>query len=313
MKAVIAGGAGYLGGHLSDWLAANGWKVTVLSRRAGQDSAGIRYVAWDGVKVGDWLREVNGADALINLAGRSVNCRYNEANCREICDSRLHSTRALGEAVASAGCPPAVWLNASSATIYRHAEDRPMDEATGEIGHGFSVDVCRKWEATFEAANSPGRRQVSLRSAMVFGPGRGGVFEAFHTLVRRGLGGTLGPGTQFVSWIHIRDFCRAIDWLLAHDLSGPVNLAAPNPLPNREFMRILREEAGVRIGLPATRWMLEVGALLLGTETELLLKSRRVVPGRLLEDGFAFEFSEWRSAVRDILAQERAGFGQAQG
>jgi uncharacterized protein (TIGR01777 family) len=312
VKIVIAGGSGYLGGQLADWLTAGGWQVTVLSRRTNRDSGGIRYAVWDGDTVGEWAREIDGADALINLAGRSVNCRYNEANRREIYDSRLKSTRALGEAIAGAKRPPLVWLNASSATIFRHAEDRPMDEATGEIGHGFSVDVCQRWEAEFEHADTPHTRKVALRSAMVFGPGRGGVFEAFHTLARRGLGGTLGTGRQYVSWIHVRDFCRAVDWLRKHDLSGPVNLASPNPLPNREFMRILREEVGVRFGLPSTRWMLEFGALMLGTETELLLKSRRVIPGRLLESGFTFDFPEWRGAVRDIRALERAGFGKAE-
>jgi len=304
MKIVIAGGSGYLGRNLANWLTARDHEVVVLTRgsRAGREA--VRYILWDGETVRDWAAELDGADAVVNLAGRTVNCRYNATNRRDILESRLRSTGAIGQAIAQVSKPPAVWLNASSATIYRHALDRPIDERTGDIGHGFSVDVCQQWERELDDAVVTRTRRVALRSAMVFGPGEGGVFDAFRALVRRGLGGAMGNGEQYVSWIHAEDFCRAIQWLLNHDdLSGPVNLASPNPLPNREFMRILRESMGVRFGLPAARWMLEIGAFFLRTETELLLKSRRVVPGRLLKSGFTFLYPEWRDAAADILSR----------
>lgn len=178
-----------------------------------------------------------------------------------------------------------------------------MDEATGEIGKGFSVDVCRQWEREFFTPDLPEIRRVALRTAIVMGRGSGGPFNAFRLLVKLGLGGTLGNGRQFMSWVHIRDFCRSLDWLWEHpELSGVVNVAAPNPLANRNFLAIFRRAAGQKLGLPATRWMLELGAAMLGTETELLLKSRRVVPKRLMESGFEFDFANWDDAIGDLLA-----------
>ncbi len=307
-KVVIAGGSGYLGRFVAAHFARQGHEVVILSRRAGAPVAGARMVEWDGRTLGEWARELNGAAVVINLAGRSVNCRYNARNREEILASRLDSTRVLAQAIAGCDPPPAVWLNSSSATLYRHAEDRPMDEATGEIGKGFSVEVVQQWERAFFEAQTPGTRKVALRTAMVFGPGDDGVLGAFLGIVRKGLGGTLGSGRQYVSWIHIDDFLRSLDWLIQHpEIDGAVNVAAPNPLTNREMMRNLREACGQRIGLPATAWMLEVGAVVLGTETELLLKSRRVVPTRLLESGFNFRYPTLSGAVQQILAVERAG------
>ena len=312
-RLVLPGGNGYLGRHLAGWFSAKGWDVTVLSRRADPvcaDAVGsAKALPWDGQSLGPWAAALDGADAVVNLAGRTVNCRYTAANRREIYASRLDSTRVLGQAIAAAAAPPPVWVNAASATIYRHAEDRPMDELTGELGSDFSCDVCKQWEAEQFAAATPHTRRVAMRAAMVMGPGRGGVYEAFRGIARRGLGGTLGPGTQFVSWVHVDDFCRAVEFLIdpaaggtggGPALEGAVNVASPNPIPNRDFMRLLRRAVGARIGLPATRWMLEVGAIVLRTETELLLKSRRVVPTRLLEAGFTFAFPDWGAAARDI-------------
>jgi uncharacterized protein (TIGR01777 family) len=315
---MLPGGNGYLGLHLADWFGRRGWDVTVLSRRPDAASRGTRHVAWDGKTIGPWADAVDGADAVVNLAGRTVNCRYTAANRREIYASRLDSTRVLGQAIAAAAAPPPAWVNAASATIYRHAEDRPMDEPTGELGADFSCDVCKRWEAELLAAPTPRTRRVAMRAAMVMGPGRGGVYEAFRGIARRGLGGTLGPGTQFVSWVHVDDFCRAVEFLVDPPaaggpatpgrpaLDGPVNVASPNPIPNRDFMRLLRQVVGARVGLPATRWMLEVGAVVLRTETELLLKSRRVVPTRLLDAGFTFGFPEWGVAAKDIEARWNA-------
>jgi uncharacterized protein (TIGR01777 family) len=300
-RVVIPGGSGFLGGVLSQAFAADGFEVVVLSRRPRQREDGAREVPWDGETVGDWARELEGAALVVNLAGRSVNCRYHAANRREIYESRLRSTRAIGEAIARCAEPPPVWINSSSATIYRHALDRPMDEAHGDIGTGFSVDVCLKWEASLAAAETSHTRKVALRSALVLGRG-GGVLEAFVKMVRLGLGGTLGTGDQFVSWVQAADFYGAIRWIADHpELAGPVNCASPNPVRNREFMRTLRRACRQPIGLPAARWMLEIGAFFLRTETELLLKSRRVVPTRVLESGYQFRFPDLLGAVEDLL------------
>lgn len=298
---VLPGGAGYLGILLTRYFRERNWVVTVLSRRGSGDEPGVSYEHWDGKTLGPWRMSLEGADAVVNLAGRTVNCRYNAKNKAEIYASRLDSTRVLGEAIAQCAAPPPVWLNSSSATIYRHAEDRAMDEMTGEIGTGFSVDVCQRWERVFFDASTPNTRRVALRTAMVFDALPGGVKDAFEAIVRRGQGGTLGPGTQFVSWIHGLDFCRAVEWIIEHpELDGALNITSPNPLPNREFMRIWREVYGARFGLPATKWMLEIGAVFLRTETELLLKSRRVVPRRLLESGFELAYPEFRKALQAI-------------
>ncbi len=299
---VLAGGTGYLGKALAPHLRARGDRVIVLTRQPRKRRDGVIESRWDGRTLGAWVADVDGADALINLTGRSVNCRYTAANRAEILESRVASTRVLGLAIARCVRPPRKWLNASSATIYRGSLDQPMDETTGELGTGFSVDVCRAWENELAKARTPFTEKVALRTAMVMGPGEGGVFQAFHRLVRWGLGGTLGPGSQFVSWLHDEDFCRAVEWILATpDLTGTVNLTSPHPLPMREFLRELRDACGVRLGLPAPAWLLALGAIVLGTETELLLKSRRVVPARLLESGFCFRHPHWAGAVRTLI------------
>ena len=313
MKIVIAGGSGQVGTILARHFHRNGQSAVVLSRSL--QKAPWRVVHWDGSTLGPWLDELNYSDVLINLAGRSVNCRYTRKNRREILDSRLLSTQILHQAIAAIEHPPAVWLNASTATIYRHALDRPMDESTGEFGGNeagapdtwnFSIQVARAWEDAFFSIQTPGIRKVALRSAMTFSADRGGVFDVFLKLVRHGLGGTTLPGTQFVSWIHEVDFIRSIEFLIARkELTGAVNLASPHPLPNRDFLAILRKAWGTRIALPTTGGMLELGTFLLRTESELVLKSRQVVPARLLEAGFQFKYSTWPPAAQDLVARWR--------
>ena len=275
-----------------------------------------RVAPWDAESPGPWTRELDGADVVVNLAGRSVNCRYTPANRRAIKESRVNSTRVVGEAIAGAARPPRVWLQMSTATIYAHRYDAPNDEATGILGGAepgapdtwrFSIDVATSWERALDAAATPRTRKVALRAAVVMSPDRGGVFDLLLRLVRFGLGGQAGHGRQYVSWIHDGDFVRAVYWLIEHDkVDGAVNLAAPHPLPNADFMRALREAWGMRLGLPASAWMLEVGTWLLRSETELVLKSRRVVPGRLVQQGFAFEFPIWAEAARDLCRRWRA-------
>jgi len=302
-RVVLPGGSGFLGRSLAHYFVSQGREVVILSRQASRTEPGVRWTPWDGATLGDWRRELDGAAAVINLAGRSVNCRYDESHRREIYESRLRSTSVLGEAIAGCEAPPPVWINSSSATIYRDARDRPMDEASGEHGTGFSVDVCEQWERTFFVACTPSTRRVALRSALVLGRGDG-VMEAFERIVRLGLGGTLGRGDQRVSWVHVEDYSRAVDWLLEHPLEGPVNCASPNPLPNREFMAALRKAYRQPVGLPAAAWMLEIGAYLLRTETELLLKSRWVLPRPLLEAGFHFRYPDLASALAEIAQHQ---------
>jgi len=304
-RLILAGGSGFLGQALAKRLGEGGSEVVVLTRTPRQQADRITEMAWDGKTLGEWAKRVDGADAVINLTGRSVDCRYTTANRQVILASRVDSTRVLGEAIALCARPPRVWLNASSATIYKHTFTSPMDES-GETGAApeakdeFSVEVIRQWEQALGAAPTPATRKIALRITMVFGT-EGGVFPVLRRLARFGLGGRMGSGRQFVSWIHIADFLRAVEWLLAQaNFSGPVNLAAPAPLPNAEMMHHLREAVGVPFGLPATEWMLELGAACLRTETELILKSRRVVPGRLVADKFQFQFPEMRSAVRNL-------------
>ncbi|MCM3659976.1 TIGR01777 family oxidoreductase [Georgenia satyanarayanai] len=324
MKIVIPGGTGQVGGALRRALAARGDDVVVLSRRPERLEEGVRHVVWDGRTVGPWAREIDGADAVVNLAGRSVSCRYTDANLRQMMSSRVDSTRAVGEAIARAERPPRVWLQMSTATIYADARSRPGDlphnESTGVIGGDepdvplyweYSVRIARRWEETQAEADTPATRRVALRTAMVMTPDRGGVFDYMSWMVRLGLGGAVDGGRQYVSWIHEEDFVRAVELLLERDdIDGPVNLAAPQPLPQREFMRVLRRAWGQPLALPATRLMAEVGAFALRTDTELLLKSRRVLPGRLADAGFTFRHPTWELAAPDLVRRAR---GQRRG
>ena len=303
-----------LGIILAHAFQADGHQVVILSRGAGSATDGFRRVHWDARTLGAWAAEIDGSDVVINLAGRSVNCRYSAANRADILQSRVDSTTVLGQAIAAARRPPGVWLQASTATIYAHRFDQANDEE-GIIGGSepgvpetwrFSIQVAQAWEKAVDEAIAPNTRKVKLRAAMVMSPDRGGVFDTLLGLVRRGLGGRSGDGRQFVSWVHHRDFVRALQFLIDQpQVHGPVNIAAPEPRPNAEFMRVLRQAWGTRIGLPASRLMLEIGALALRTETELVLKSRRVVPGRLLREGFKFEHPTWEGAAQDLCARWR--------
>lgn len=304
-----------MGTVLARHFHAAGHQVIVVGRRV--HSAPWRVLQWDGQSLGSWAKELEGADVLINLAGRIVNCRYNYKNRCEIWASRSRSVRILGKALQQLDLPPRVWLQAGTATIYEHRFDAPNDEFTGIIGGTeanspdkwrFSIDVARAWEGEFQLIEVPKTRKVILRSAMTMSPDRGGVFDYLLWLVRVGLGGAAGSGKQYISWIHDVDFIRAIEFLIeTESLSGPVNLASPNPLPNAEFMEALRKVWGRRFALPVQEWMLEIGAICLQTESELVMKSRRVIPGRLLNAGFKFEFSNWAQAAQNLCDRWKAG------
>jgi uncharacterized protein len=315
VKIVIPGGNGQIGTLLARSFLADGHEVITLGRSPRSDA--IRGVTWDASTPGDWTGELEGADAVINLAGRNVNCRYTPENRNEILSSRVNSTRVIGQAIQGLSTPPRVWLQASTATIYAHRYDRPNTEKAGEIGGNepdapaswaFSVRVAQAWENELEQATTPDTRKIALRTSLVMSPDRNGIFDTLLKLVRFGLGGPSGDGQQFVSWVHDHDFVRAVRFLLEQSsLSGPINVTAPNPEPNAAFMRHLREAWGTSFGLPASAWMLEIGAFALQSETELILKSRRVAPERLLEAGFEFEYAEWSDAARNLTARWRSG------
>lgn len=290
-KVVLAGGTGFVGQDFAQRFKKLGYEVLIISRQPG-------HIAWED-RAGI-IEALEKAEMLINLAGKSVNCRYTDENRKVILESRTRTTRILGEAVLACNLPPELWINSSTATIYRHAEDRPMTEKEGEIGSGFSVDVAKAWEQAFFEFSLPSTRQIALRIAIVLG--EGGVMVPMTNLVRFGLGGSQGAGTQQFSWIHIEDLFRMVIYLQEHPhLNGVFNASSPHPVTNRELMASLREQMGVRIGLPSPRWMLELGARFIQTETELVLKSRWVIPERLEMEGFTFTYGTLDAALAEIL------------
>jgi uncharacterized protein len=313
-KIIITGGTGFIGQKLVAWFGKEN-QIVVLSRMSvnGHNNAynhkllmpaqgyNITYRRWDGEHVEKhWANELEGADIVINLAGKSVNCRYNEKNKQEIFDSRTHATKAIGEAIRNCIVPPKLWINASSATIYRHAEDHAQDEYNGEFHDDFSVQVCKQWEKTFNEQRTPFTRKVALRTAITLGDG--GVVVPYFNLLKFGLGGKQGSGKQMYSWVHIDDVCRTVEWVFEHTaMEGIYNCVSPGAVTNDVFMRTLRNITGHKIGLPAFKWMLKIGARLIGTETELILKSRWVRPAKLLESGFQFKFPKVEDALRDVV------------
>lgn len=314
LRIVLPGGSGQIGHILARHFHEQGHHVTVISRHPKPWP--WHALAWDGETPGPWSAAIDGADVVINLAGRTVNCRYTEKHRREIKNSRVFTTRLIGEAIAAARNPPRAWLNASTATIYRHSLDRPMDETSGEIGGSepdvpeswrFSVDVALSWERTLFAVHTPQTRKIALRTAMVMSPESGGIFDGLLGMVRWGIGGRSGSGRQYVSWIHDVDYVRAIEFLIANEAcTGPMNICSPCPVRNEEFMCNLRRAwCTSYVGIPAPEWALDIGSVFLQTEPELVLKSRFVVPGRLKSAGFEFHFPNWRGACQDLVARWR--------
>ncbi len=291
-KIVIAGGTGFVGQYLKKKFTATDHEVIIISRNKN-------HVNWDSPHL--ITEALENAEMLINLAGKSVDCRYNEKNKKEIYDSRVDTTKILGQAILNCKNPPPLWINSSTATIYRHAQDRPMTESTGEIGSGFSVNVATNWEKAFFDFNFSVTRQVALRMAIVLGKD-GGVLKPLKNLVRFGLGGKQGNGNQIFSWIHINDLFNIITFIQQHKvLTGVVNTSSPNPVSNSTLMQLLRKNLNIKFGLPAPVWLLKMGAVIIKTETELILKSRWVVPERLLQAGFQFKFLNIDEALKNIL------------
>lgn len=302
-KIVITGGNGFLGTALTNHFRKISDEVIVVARKPVPTSTKIKWYKWDGENPGDWMKSFEGADAIVNLAGKNVDCRYTAKNKLGIIESRLKSTKAVGEAIRNCTTPPKVWLNASSATIYVDSHNRLMTEANGEIGDDFSMTVCKRWEEMLNSFELPATRKIALRTSIVLG-WDGAALPALKNLVKFGLGGHQGDGKQFCSWIHIEDFCRSVEWLIQNQTAtGHYNITAPIPLPNKEFMKMLRAELHASFGLASPKWLLELGAFVIRTETELVLKSRKVYPKRLLDEGFVFLYEDLGSALKDLNHQ----------
>jgi uncharacterized protein (TIGR01777 family) len=301
-KIILAGGNGYMGQVFAEYYRNLAKEIIILSRKPAGRQGNIKTLVWNGVDEGEWKGSLEGAELLINLCGKNVNCRYTEKNKAEIIASRVEPTALLGTIIAKLQNPPELWINITSATIYRHAEDRPQDEETGEIGYGFSIDVCRQWEQTFFETSTPHTRKVALRMGIVLGRSDG-AFPRLLNLVKFGLGGKQGDGQQYISWIHEQDAVKCTEWLMLHkELEGVINCTAPEAVKNTEFMKLIRDAYGVPFGLPSPAWLLEMGAVIIGTETELILKSRWVTPKRLVDSGYSFIFPKAEHTVKDIIS-----------
>jgi uncharacterized protein (TIGR01777 family) len=304
-KIILAGGNSYLGGVLAEYYRLKADEIILLARHPRASNDNIKTVVWDGRTEGDWVAQLEGAELLINLCGKNVNCRYTKVNRAEIINSRVIPTKLLGKVVEKLKNPPQLWINLSSATIYRHAEDRPQDEATGDIGTGFSIDVCQQWEAAFYHSTTPNTRKVVLRMGIVLGMADS-AFPRLLNLVKFGLGGKLGNGKQYMNWVHEQDAAKCTEFLLQHtELDGAINCTAPMPIPNAQFMAAIRKAWGMPFGLPTPAWLLTIGMAIIGSETELVLKSRWVMPKRLLDAGYQFQFTEAEHAFKDILSTSK--------
>lgn len=302
-RLVIPGGSGFLGHYLAHYFNKKGWEVYVLSRRLQPNQRNIQFLEWDGKTLGDWIKIIDGADAIVNMAGRTVNCRYNAVNKKQILDSRIDSTKALGQAIAQTKHKPKLWINSSSATIYQDTRGNTPanDEYNGQVGDDFSMNICKAWEKEFMANDLSATRRIVLRTAIVIGKEPGGALEYLINLTKFWLGGTQGRGRQYISWIHLQDFGQLIDFLINNEhISGVINAAAPTPITNQKFMAALRGAVGRSWGLPLPKILLEIGAVFIGTQTELVLKSRKVISKRLEEEGFQFEFETIEAAFKDI-------------
>jgi len=296
MKIIIAGGTGFLGENLDQFFLNKNYEVKILTRNPKRKNE----IFWDSKTIGDWKSELENADVLINLAGKSVDCRYSEKNKKEIYDSRINSTRVLQKAIDECQNPPKIWLNASSATIYVHSETHLNTEKNGTIGDDFSMNICKSWEKEFFKTENPNIRKAVLRTSIVLGK-NGGAFPKFKQISKLGLGGKQGRGNQMMSWIHIDDFCEAVNFIIENEhLKGAINITAPKPLSNEKMMKQLREKIKIPFGIPSPVWLLEIAAIFIKTETELMLKSRNVYPEILVENRFRFQYDDFEKAVKNL-------------
>lgn len=300
-KLIIAAGTGFLGNVLIQHFNNKFEEIVILTRGKSEIKNNIKYVNWNAKTFSGWEKELENTDVVINLAGKSVDCRYTEKNKAEILASRIESTKILNEAILQCKNPPKHFINSSTATIYRHSKDKEMDEYTGEIGNDFSMDVAKSWEKTFYEVETPNTLKTAIRTSIVLGK-NGGAFVPLKKLTQFGLGGKNGNGSQFMSWIHEKDFARAVEFIIEKEFSGCINVVSPIPVRNETFMKKLQKAIGIPFGLPISKSMLELGAKIIKTETELVLKSRNVIPKRLTENGFEFEFGDLDKTFKNLLS-----------
>lgn len=298
-KLIIAAGTGFLGQVLVNHFDSKFDEIIILTRGQSSVKGKIKLVNWDAKTLSGWEKELENATVLINLAGKSVDCRYTEKNKKEILLSRIQSTKVLNQAVLACANPPKHWLNSSTSTIYRFSLDKQMSEANGEIGNDFSMNVAQSWEKAFFKTETPKTIKTALRTSIVLGK-NGGAFIPLQRLTKLGLGGKQGKGNQFISWIHEKDFARAIDYIIEKQLTDVLNIVSNQPVSNQDFMATLRKQLKVFIGLPTSEFLLTIGAKIIGTEPELVLKSRNVIPTRLLENGFEFEYKTLETALKNL-------------
>ena len=302
-KIVIAGGSGFLGKLIAARYYGTDTRIIILTRSPEPDEKNVSFIKWDGKTIGPWAEEISGSDVVINLAGRSVDCRYNEKNKKVIINSRVDSTKVIGKAIQTAVVPTKLWVNASTSAVYGDSGEEIMTEAS-PLAEGFSPGVCKIWEKTFNEIETPGTRKAVLRIALVLGR-EGGVLKPFLKIARLGLGGTIGSGKQYISWIHEEDFVRVIDFVIAKDeIEGMMIVAGPEPVTNKEFMKTIRQAAGMPIGIPSPSFLVEIGTFILRTESELLLMGRRVMPERLIDKGFEFKYPSLREALLEIISRK---------
>jgi len=299
-KLIIAAGTGFLGQVLVNHFKNKFEEIAILTRGKSQITNGIKYVNWNAKTFSGWEKELENAAVLINLAGKSVDCRYTIENKKEILLSRIESTKILNKAVLNCQNPPKHWLNSSTSTIYRFSLDKQMDEVDGEIGNDFSINVALSWEKAFFKTETPKTVKTALRTSIVLGK-EGGAFIPLKTLAKIGFGGKQGRGNQFISWIHEEDFANAVDFILQKKIDGIINIVSPKPIRNTDFMQKLRKAVGFPFGIPMSNFFLEIGSFLIRTETELVLKSRNVIPKRLLENGFQFKFGDIDEAFENLI------------
>ena len=299
-KLIIAAGTGFLGQVLVNHFASKFDQIVILTRGKSKEENGIKYVNWDARKLSGWETELENATVLINLAGKSVDCRYTKANKKEILLSRIESTKILNKAVLQCKNPPKHWLNSSTSTIYRFSLDKQMSEENGEIGNDFSMNVAQSWEKAFFKYETPQTLKTAMRTSIVLGK-KGGAFIPLKTLAKTGLGGKQGKGNQYISWIHETDFARAIEFIIQKEMTGVINIVSPTPITNADFMKKLRKAVGQFVGIPMPTFLLKIGSFIIRTETELVLKSRNVIPKKLTENGFKFEFTSIDAAFKNLL------------
>lgn len=296
-KLIISSGTGFLGKVLIDHFKNRYAEIIILSRGSSYKVKNVKYLQWDAKTIGSWASEFSNVTHVINLTGKSVDCRYNEKNKKEILASRLDAIDVIAKAISMHDHKPKVWINAASATIYDASFDKPQTEEKGVIGDDFSMNVCKEWEKKFFSYDGYADKMIAMRISMVFGS-QGGVLPVLKKLTRLGLGGKQASGKQMVSWIHATDYAWMTEWLLNKPDADPIyNCCAPNPVTNEEMMRLLREECKKSFGLSQPEWMIKFGAFFLRTEPELVMKSRYVIPERALQQGFKFEKEFMKDAL----------------